>query len=208
MTKTIFVFLLSLLFVSIFAGCGGSSSGGGGNNPPSGRLTLSLSNNVALVFPSQSSATVTAALTRTGTTGSVTLTVSGLPSSASVNVQSPGSGNSGTITLGAGTASIGTYSATVTATDSQAVATASLTLTVGTTTQITNTVTGRLQLAMSTSFQPAEWDYLFFTNFPSAVAPLGNLESQHIRLQPISQGIPQRTTTSWDFSIVDAVAQP
>jgi hypothetical protein len=83
-----------------------------------------------------------------------------------------------------------------------------MTVRVGAMTQIGNAVTGHLQLAMSTSFQPAEWDYQFFNNFPGAVAPLSSLEPQHIGLQPISQGIPQRTPTTWDFSIMDPVIQP
>ena len=171
-------------------------------------LSVSLSNNAPLVFPSQANATVNVTLTRTGTTGNVTLAVTGLPSSAAVTVQSPGATNAGTITVGAGTAPAGTYLATVTASDGAALGTAPMTLTVGATTQVTSTVTGRLQLAMSTSFQPAEWDYQFFTNHPTAVTPLGNLQPQNIRLQPVSQGIPQKTPTTWDFTMVDAITQP
>jgi len=61
---------------------------------------------------------------------------------------------------------------------------------------------------MSTSFQPAEWDYQFFLNVPSAITPLANLNPQHIRLQGISQGVPQTTPSSWDFTVLDAVTQP
>ncbi|HWY21653.1 MAG TPA: glycosyl hydrolase [Candidatus Acidoferrum sp.] len=78
--------------------------------------------------------------------------------------------------------------------------------------QIANTVTGPLNLAMSTSFQPAEWDYQFFTINPAATTTLANLLPQHIRLQGISQGVPQgtagSTSTSWDFTILDAITQP
>jgi hypothetical protein len=67
-------------------------------------------------------------------------------------------------------------------------------------------------VAMSTSFQPAEWDYLFFQNFPSATTPLANLQPNHIRLQGISQGIPQgsegTSSQAWDFTILDSIAQP
>ena len=94
------------------------------------------------------------------------------------------------------------------ASDGTTTGTTNMSATVGASTQVTASVTGRLQVAMSTSFQPAEWDYQFFTNFPAAVTPLGNLEAQHIRLQPISQGIPQTTPHTWDFSIVDAITQP
>ena len=78
--------------------------------------------------------------------------------------------------------------------------------------QIANTVTGPLNLAMSTSFQPAEWDYQFFTINSGATTTLGNLQPQHIRLQGISQGVPQgaagSASTAWDFNILDAITQP
>jgi hypothetical protein len=61
---------------------------------------------------------------------------------------------------------------------------------------------------MSTSFQPAEWDYRFFTNFPGATIPLNNLGPNHIRLQGISQGVPQTSATAWDFTILDSITQP
>jgi len=67
-------------------------------------------------------------------------------------------------------------------------------------------------VAMSTSFQPAEWDYQFFQNFPGATTPLANLQPNHIRLQGISQGIPQGSegtnSQAWDFTILDSTAQP
>jgi hypothetical protein len=74
--------------------------------------------------------------------------------------------------------------------------------------QIASTVAGPLKLAMSTSFQPAEWDYQFFTNNPAATSTLAGLLPQHIRLQGISQGVPQTSVTTWDFSILDAITQP
>ena len=67
-------------------------------------------------------------------------------------------------------------------------------------------------LAMSTSFQPAEWDDQFFQNVPSAITPLGNLNPHHIRLQGISRGVPQgindSSSTAWDFSTLDSIVQP
>ena len=67
-------------------------------------------------------------------------------------------------------------------------------------------------VAMSTSFQPAEWDYQFFQNFPSATTPLANLQPNHIRLQGISRGVPQgsegTSSQAWDFAILDAITQP
>jgi hypothetical protein len=78
--------------------------------------------------------------------------------------------------------------------------------------QVANTVTGPLNLAMSTSFQPAEWDDQFFTLHSGATATLKSLLPQHIRLQGVSQGVPQgaagSASTAWDFNILDAITQP
>lgn len=67
-------------------------------------------------------------------------------------------------------------------------------------------------VAMSTSFQPAEWDYQFFQSFPNAKTPLGNLQPHHIRLQGISQGVPQgaagTSSTAWSFAVLDGITQP
>lgn len=73
---------------------------------------------------------------------------------------------------------------------------------------ISSTTSGPFSVAMSTSFQPAEWDYHFFTLNPSATTTLGNLEPNHIRLQGISQGVPQTTANTWDFTVLDAITQP
>ena len=73
---------------------------------------------------------------------------------------------------------------------------------------VSKTITGPFGVAMSTSFQPAEWDDQFFTLNPSATTTLGNLGSHHIRLQGVSQGVPQTTASTWDFSTLDAITQP
>ncbi|HVP46692.1 MAG TPA: hypothetical protein VMT32_08920 [Bryobacteraceae bacterium] len=61
---------------------------------------------------------------------------------------------------------------------------------------------------MSTSFQPAEWDSAFFQQNPGATMSLWKLASQHIRIQPVSQGVPQLSPDQWDFSQLDAVVIP
>src|SRR5438874_5322429 len=77
---------------------------------------------------------------------------------------------------------------------------------------VQNTTGAAFDVAMSTSFQPAEWDYKFFQNFPGATTPLANLQPNHIRLQGISQGVPQgsegTSSQGWDFSVLDAITQP
>ncbi|MGB9457387.1 MAG: hypothetical protein WCB12_15170 [Bryobacteraceae bacterium] len=67
---------------------------------------------------------------------------------------------------------------------------------------------GRLQSFMSTAFQPAEWDDTFFTSIPTAPGFLWQLAPQHIRLQPVSQGVPLNSSNQWDFSSLDAVLIP
>jgi hypothetical protein len=66
---------------------------------------------------------------------------------------------------------------------------------------------------MSTSFQPAEWDYQFFQNHTvSEPGQLNTLGPQHIRLQGISRGVPEGSegtnSTAWDFTILDDITQP
>ncbi len=77
---------------------------------------------------------------------------------------------------------------------------------------VSKTTTGPFSLAMSTAFQPAEWDYTFFQTNPTATTTLQTLGPNHIRLQGISQGVPQglqgTTSTAWDFSTLDAIVQP
>ena len=173
-----------------------------------GSLSLSFSPASALVFPGQAATTVNVTLTRQGATGNVTLSVQGLPTGAVTTIQSPGSSNSGSITLSAPSAPAATYPLTVTASDGNVSGSAALSLVVGAVAQIGITKNGGFQVAMSTSFQPAEWDYQFFTLNPKATAPLGNLQPAHIRLQGISQGVPQTTANTWDFTVLDDVTQP
>jgi hypothetical protein len=78
---------------------------------------------------------------------------------------------------------------------------------------ISNTTTGPFSVAMSTSFQPAEWDDQFFTLNPTtATSELQNLNPHHIRLQGVSEGVPQgsegTTSTAWNFTVLDSIVQP
>lgn len=181
--------------------------GGGGSN-----LALSLTNSAPQVFPGLASVAVTVNLTRSGSTGNVTLTVTGLPQGASDTIQSPGAGNSGSVSFNAGTAAAGTYSVTITASDGNVSGDATASLTIGAAAVISSSATQPFSVAMSTSFQPAEWDDQFFTLNPTATTTLANLGPHHIRLQGISQGVPQgsegTTSTAWNFSVLDAITQP
>jgi len=198
------------VLLSLAVGCGGGNMSS--STPPSS-LTLSLANNTAQVFQGQTaSVTVNATLLRSGTAGNVTLTVTGLATGATDQIQSPGSGNSGSISFTVGSAAAGNYPLTVTASDGTLSSTANLTLTIGATAQITPGNSGTFGVAMSTSFQPAEWDYTVFQDYSGLTTTLGNLQSQHIRLQGVSEGVPQGTagssSTTWNFNVLDAITQP
>ena len=186
--------------------------GSGGNSSMGSSLTLSLANTSPQAFQGQPAITDNVTLTRTGTIGNVTVTVSGLPQGATDTISSPGSGTSGSISFDAGTAAAGTYSLTISASDGTTSAQANASLTIGAAAVISSSTSRPFSVAMSTSFQPAEWDDLFFTMNPDATTTLGNLNPHHIRLQAVSQGVPQgsegSSSQAWNFSIVDAITQP
>jgi hypothetical protein len=191
----------------VLAGCGG----GGGMAPG---LTLSLASGTATAFQGQAAVTVNATLARSGSTGNVTLSVTGLPQGATDTIQSPGAANSGSVAISAGTAAAGTYSLTIMAGDGTISSTANLSLTIGAAVVFESGGHAAFSVAMSTSFQPAEWDDQFFTLNPQAstIPDLNNLGPNHIRLQGISQGVPQgaagTASTAWNFSVLDAITQP
>jgi hypothetical protein len=161
-----------------------------------------------------------------GDSNNVTLTVAPTISSMNVTIQSPGTGNTGKVTFATGgpvplpgiTATpftpSGTYDLTITASDGTTTASAPLTLTVGVAAVVGNGVDstkgikGRLQEAMSTSFQLASWADGFFEQFPSATTPLGTLQPHHIRLQVLERDIAETSAGVWDFSYVDSMVNP
>jgi hypothetical protein len=134
-------------------------------------------------------------------------------------ITSPGSGDTGTVTFtpqSPGAPAAGSYTVTIDASDGTTTASASLTLVIAVVATVQSTVNtsvgkdGLLSTFMSTSFQPAEWDYQFFASNPepTTTTTLNNLNSQHIRLQPVSQGTPESSQNSWDFSKLDAILNP
>jgi len=74
--------------------------------------------------------------------------------------------------------------------------------------QVGTAVTGHLALAMSTSFQPGSYDVNDFQAYPGAVTPLAPLKPQHIRIQSGTDGNPQTSPTTWDFTDLDVATQP
>lgn len=110
----------------------------------------------------------------TGTSASVTLSASGVPTGVNIAYKQPGTTGAGTVTFTASPAvTAGTYTVQIDATGgSQTAPPQSLTLVVAVATVVSNTVdtslgiNGQLKQFMSTSFQPAEWDYQYFLNLP------------------------------------------
>jgi len=214
------VFGLSLVIGAVlFVG----SCGNGGSTPsPPLPISIQISPSTLTATQDGAPASLTVTVTRpAGNTNSITLNVAALsfPTGLTTQFTEPGTGNSGTITFNASGVAAGTYQLNVNATDGQTTGTANLTLVVAIVATVQNTintsagVNGQLQEFMSTSFQPAEWDYQFFINHPD-VTPLTTLGPQHIRIQGISEAVPMRANSSpqqptdWDFTMLDAVVQP
>jgi hypothetical protein len=210
-----------LLVCSAFFGLG--CAGGGQGTPPNTGLTVTLGSNMALAPQDGTPAQISVSLVRAaGDTGSVTLSVSGLPPGVTATFSQPGSGDTGSVTFVANsTAAAGTYSATIKAQDPSASAVQSLSLVVAIAATVNDSIAtnqginGKLNEFMSTSFQPAEWDYPYFQNHATLEpAQLNSLGSQHIRIQGLSQAVPMKANSQppqpsdWDFSELDAVVQP
>ena len=207
-----------LWLLPFWLGAAACNSGSGSGGPP-GTLSLSLSSSMAVAPQDGTPAKITTNVT--GNSGAVTLSVSGLPAGTISNVAQQSGSASGTITLtSSASTAAGTYSLKVTASDaggasvsqnlSLVVAIAGI---VGVTVDQTQGVNGKLQQFMSTSFQPAEWDNLFFVNHPD-VTPLTTLGPQHIRIQGVSMAVPMKANSSpqqasdWNFTMLDQVVQP
>jgi uncharacterized protein (TIGR03437 family) len=69
-------------------------------------------------------------------------------------------------------------------------------------------VKGRLQVAMSTSFQVADWSYQFFSQAPQALAALNGLQTQHTRVQLVPASDPLTSPGIWDFTQLDGLLPP
>lgn len=194
--------------------CGGGSAPP--PPPPPEQITLTLSSATVTAPQDATAVSVTATVTRSnGGSNPITLTTTGVPTGVTAQIDSPGNAVMGSITFTAqNTATAGTYSVTVTAGDGTASGSANLSLVVaivavvGSASNTSVGVNGRLQNFMATSFQPADWDYTFFTSQPGATQTLNNLAPQHIRLQAVAGGVPQKADQTWDFSELDAVLDP
>jgi uncharacterized protein (TIGR03437 family) len=69
-------------------------------------------------------------------------------------------------------------------------------------------VNGRLQVAMSTSFQLAGWSYQYFQGAPNAPANLTALDPFHTRVQVISDAVPLTAADTWNFTELNTMLSP
>ena len=212
--------LLSILIATLLAAsCGGGYSAP--YNPPPLPVTINLS--AASLTATQDGAPASLGVTLVrpaGNTNAVTLTLTSLPTGSTAQITSPGTGNAGTIVLNGQGAAAGTYQVTVSASDGVTSSSANFLLVIAIVTTVQKTidtilgVNGKLTEFMSTSFQPAEWDYKFFNMNTGAATTLNNLKSQHIRIQGVSQAVPMKANSSlqqptdWDFTMLDDIVQP
>jgi len=213
--------LAAVLAASVFTtGCGGAGSIMSGPGTPPGPLTASLSTSTVVAPQDGTPGTVDVTVSGADTASSVSVAASNLPSGVTSQFAPAAGGFSGILSLVAGsTAPAGTYSASVVVTNGTRTASQSFVLVIAIAASIRNSVDttlgigGKLEQFMSTSFQPAEWDYQFFQNHTATEpALLNKLGPQHIRLQGLSQAVPMKantgSATDWDFAILDAIVQP
>lgn len=195
------------------------SCGGGGSTPSTpvsvtqSPISLALSaTSATLPADGTSTQSVTANITRpSGDTASVSLSVVSAPTCLNANITSPGSGSSGTVVFTAPNCTpAGTWPLTIQASDGTTTASATYKLTVAIVVSITQRSNGSQPFteAMSTSFQPAEWDYTFFQSEPQALPLLNGLNSHHVRLQPVSEAVPEDANQNWDFTKLNAILEP
>lgn len=69
-------------------------------------------------------------------------------------------------------------------------------------------INGRLQVAMSTSFQLINWSYQFFDQTPQALPTLDALQPQHTRVQLVPSSDPLTAPGVWAFSQLDPFVAP
>ncbi len=114
--KNLVPLLPALCLLLHFTSCGGSETATPVTPVVTNSITMQLSTST-LTVPEGSSASSTVTLVRTGTTGSVTFSQTGLPAGATISYLNPESSNSGQIAVIASTAAAGTYPMTLQATD-------------------------------------------------------------------------------------------
>ena len=194
--------------------CGGGSAS---PTPPPPAIGVALSSPNVSVLQGGVSQSVDVTVSRpSGVTGAVTLTTSILPAGVTAEVESPGTGDKGKVTFSATpqNGGAGTHLLVIRASGGGANGGASLNLVVAIVATVGASAAGRIDMFMSTSFQPASWTDQFFINHPQATVPLDALNPQHLNVQVLERDIPQLTRAtptsvgSWDFGFIDGILNP
>ncbi len=196
-----------LLFV---AGCGGGAMNSG-SAPPAVAQPLVVTAGAANLdaLPDGTPAALTLTVTRpAGDSGAITLQAAPLPAGVTAVYENPGAGNAGKVTFTVAGTPAGTYVVNILASDAASSGTFSLNLVVNAIAKVHPDITGVFDVFMTTSFQPAEFSDAFFREHPTATDALNQLGGRHMRIQAVSQDIPQKTATTWDFSRLDGVLTP
>lgn len=190
---------LMLIAGICLGGCGGNAL------PALPGLQMSLSTSGVTLSQAGTPVSVTA-LPTGGSGGSLHLTLNGLPAGISANIAA------NTISLAVSNiagAPAGSYTAAITGSEAGVSGvTVNLPVTVAIAAQVRSAIGVPLNLAMSTAFQPASWDYQFFQNNPGGVTMLSNLQPSHVRIQAVDGAVPETAPGVWNFSELDAIAQP
>jgi hypothetical protein len=212
------IFAAAMVTVSILAvACGGAGGLSGGGT---GTLTVSLSTSAVVAAQDGTPAQIGVTITGANSANAVSVAISGVPSGVTSKFTLGASRSSGTMAVIASTAApAGTYSANIVVTNGNQTASQSFALVIAIAAVVGSKpdtglgINGKLEEFLSTSFQPAEWDYQFFKNhMATEPAKLSQLAPQHIRLQGLSQAVPMKANTGsasdWDFMMLDAIVQP
>lgn len=200
-------------------GCAGTAAT---TQPTPTPVALTVSVGASSVVVGQDGTAAVVPVYITAPAGTLKVSLSGLPTTLSTQFTLTGSGPSGTLTLRGSTAvAAGTYVGTVTVSVGGQTESANFSVTSAVVAKVLATndsklgVNGRLEQSMSTNFQIAEWTAGFFGSGATATAreeTLDSLQPQHIRLQPVSQGVPMVAHTGaasdWDFTLLDETVQP
>jgi hypothetical protein len=214
--RNLFPAFFGSILLLVNMSCGGGSGAPAPPAPPAIGVTLSAPS--LTIFPDGATASVDVTVNRpSGVTGSVTLQTSILPAGITAQVESPGSGNTGKVTFSATPqqGGAGTHLVVIRASSGSSNGSANLSLTVGIAATVGSSVSNRrIDMFMSTSFQPASWTDRFFINHPEATMPLDELNPQHLNVQVLERDIPQLTEATptsvgrWDFTNIDGILNP
>jgi hypothetical protein len=212
--RSISIFSLALFLIAL-SGCGG---GGSTSTQPVLGVTLG---STSLVVPQDGTAALLP-VTVTGWSGSITISVTGLPAGITQQHPSSFSGPTESLTFtGSTSAPAGNSTVSVIASSNGQSASQSFTLIsapvakVGSSQDTTQGVNGVLKQFMSTSFQIGGWTADYFgsgTEETAKESTLTQLGSLHIRVQVVSGAIPMVSNTGtaadWNFTLLDTTLQP